>query len=229
VKLKKPLPKAAVLGGIVGAGLLLAAVGWFGLVSPQNKKASDLRTQTASVQQQITDQLAQVAAAKNVTAAPKIRVADVYKLAKAMPSETDMANIVLELNRVAGEAGVALQSIAPMAPDPTGKILITLNVDGDFFTVTDLLYRLRNLVSVRHGALEATGRLFAVDTLSLTPGGSKLTATISLHTYRYVAAAPTSTAPATTPVTPATTDTTTTTTTPAPTPDTGAPSAAGAP
>jgi Pilus assembly protein, PilO len=227
VKLKKPLPKAAVLGGIVGAGLLVAVVGWFGLVAPQGKKAADLRTQTQAVEQQITDQLAQVAAAKNVTVAPKIRVADVYKLAKAMPSQTDMANIVLELNRVAGQAGVTLQSIAPTAPDPTGKILITLNVDGDFFTVTDLLYRLRNLVSVRHGALEATGRLFAVDTLSLTPGGSKLAASISLHTYRYVAAAPVSTVPATTPVTPATTDTTTTTTTPAP--DTGAPSAAGAP
>ena len=238
MKLKRPLPKGAVLGGIVGAGLLVLLVGWFGLVSPQSHKAASLAKQTSAVQQEIATNLAQIAAQKTasaVPAAPQIRVADVYKLAKAMPSNVDMPDILLELDQVAKDAGVQLQAISPGAPDPTGKIALTLSVDGDFFTVTDLLYRLRNFVSVRNGALEASGRLFDVDNLSISPsGGSKISASIALHTYEYVPAAPV--APIA-PIVPASTDTsstststdTTTTTTPSTDTPPSGPSAAGAP
>lgn len=238
MNLKRPLPKGAVIGGIVGAGLLVLLVGWFGLVRPQSHKAASIAKQTAAVQQEIASNLAQIAAEKTaaaVPAAPQIRVADVYKLAKAMPSNVDMPDILLELDQVAKDSGVQLQSISPSPPTPDGKIDLNLSVEGDFFTVTDLLYRLRNFVSVRDGALEASGRLFDVDNLSLSPsGGSKLSASISLHTYQYVPAAPV--APVT-PVAPVSTDTsststdTTTTTTTTPSSDTppSGPSAAGAP
>lgn len=232
MKIPRPLPKAAVVGGIVAAGLLVLALGWFGLIAPQNDKASALNKQTADVQKQIADNLAQLAASKSVAAAPKIRVADVYKLAKAMPSAVDMPDILLELSQVADDAGVDLQNISPNPPAADGTIGLGMSVSGDFFTVTDLLYRLRNLVTVRDGALEATGRLFTVDTISFSPsGGSKIDATIGLHTYTYTGgAAPAATAPAapvatSTDTTSTATDTTTTTT---PTPSSG-PSATGAP
>jgi hypothetical protein len=149
-----------------------------------------------------------------------------------MPSNVDMPDILLELDQVAKDAGVQLQTISPGAPDPTGKIALALTVEGDFFTVTDLLYRLRNFVSVRDGALEASGRLFDVDNLSISPsGGSKVSAAISLHTYQYVPAAPVAPVAPVTP--PASTDTssTSTDTTTIPSPDTppSGPSAAGAP
>jgi Tfp pilus assembly protein PilO len=234
VNLKRPLPKGAVLGGIAGAGLLVMLIGWFGLVRPQSHKAASLVAQTATVQQEIASNLAQIAAQKTASAAPAaptIRVADVYKLAKAMPSDVDMPDILLELDQVTKAAGVSLQTISPAPPDPTGKIALSINVDGDFFTVTDLLYRLRNLVSVRNGALEATGRLFDVDNFSISPSsGSKVSALISLHTYQYIPAAPV--APVA-PVAPASTDTsstsTDTTTAPSPVTPPSGPSAAGAP
>ncbi len=235
MNVKRPLPKGAVIGGIVGAGLVVLLIGWFGLVRPQSHKAASLAKQTTSVQQEIAANLAQIAAQKTasaVPAAPQIRVADVYKLAKAMPSNVDMPDILLELDQVAKDAGVQLQTIAPGAPDATGKIDLALTVQGDFFTVTDLLYRLRNFVSVRDGALQASGRLFDVDNLSISPsGGSKVSASISLHTYQYVPAAPV--APVA-PVTPASTDTSststdTTTTTPSTDTTPSGPSAAGAP
>jgi Tfp pilus assembly protein PilO len=234
MNLKRPLPKGAVIGGIVGAGLLVLLIGWFGLVRPQGHKAASLAKQTASVQQEIAANLAQIAAQKTasaVPAAPQIRVADVYKLAKAMPSNVDMPDILLELDQVTKDAGVELQTISPSPPTPDGKINLNLSVEGDFFTVTDLLYRLRNFVSVRDGALEASGRLFDVDNLSISPsGGSKVAASISLHTYQYVPAAPV--APVA-PVVPASTDTSTTstdtTTTPSPDTPPSGPSSAGAP
>jgi type IV pilus assembly PilO-like protein len=232
VKIPRPLPKAAVIGGIVAAGLFVLALGWFGLIAPENHKAASLNKQTAAVQQQIADNLAQLAASKNVAAAPQIRIADVYKLAKAMPSTTDMPDILIQLDQVAKDSGVQLQDISPSPAtlDPvTGQqsVQVSLSVMGDFYTVTDLLYRLRNFVYVRHGALEASGRLFSIDTVSFAPqNGHQLGANITMHTYVYgggaAAAAPTTT-PAVSTDTTDSTDTTTTTT-----PDTpSGPSAAG--
>jgi Tfp pilus assembly protein PilO len=235
VKLKRPFPKGAVIGGIVAAGLFVGLIGWFVVVRPQSHKAASLATQTADVQTKIASNLAAIAAQKNTTAtaAPKIRVADVYKLAKAMPSAVDMPDILLELDQVANDSGVDLQNISPSPPGPDGTIALSMSVGGDFFTVTDLLYRLRNLVSVRNGALEATGRLFTVDNLSLSPsGGSKIDATISLHTYEYTGAPAATVAPVA-PVVTSTDTTSTSTDSTTTTPSTGTPSsgpsATGAP
>jgi hypothetical protein len=232
MKLKRPFPQGVVVGGIVGAGLFVLLIGWFVVVRPQSHKASSLAAQTASVQSQITSNLAAIAAQKNATAvvAPKIRVADVYKLAKAMPSAVDMPDILLELSQVANDAGVDLQNISPNPPASDGTIGLGMSVSGDFFTVTDLLYRLRNLVSVRNGALEATGRLFSVDTISFSPSGAgKIDATIALHTYTYNGSAAVATpAPAPVATSTDTTSTDTTATTTTDTPSSG-PSATGAP
>jgi hypothetical protein len=148
-----------------------------------------------------------------------------------MPSTTDMPDVLIQLDQVAQDAGVQLQDISPSpaTADPvTGQqsFQVTLSVVGDFYTVTDLLYRLRNFVYVRHGALEASGRLFSIDNVSFAPGdGHQLSANITLHTYVYGAAPGAAAAPVTTP--PATTDTTSTDTTTT-TPDSSSgPSAAG--
>jgi Tfp pilus assembly protein PilO len=220
VKIPRPLPKGAVLGGIVLAGLLVLVLGWMLVVAPQNHKAASLAKETADTQAQITSNLAQIAAAKTAvtaTAAPKIRVADLYKLAKAMPSTTDMPDILLELSQVTKDAGVDLASIAPSTPtaDPASgqqAVQISLSVSGDFFSLTDLLYRLRNFVTVRHGALDATGRLFTIDNVSFAPSGThSLDANVTLHTYIYGGApvAPVAVAPLPTDTSTTTTDSST--------------------
>ena len=223
----KQLPQPALFGLMVAAAAIVLGAGWMLLVSPQRHKVSDLHKQTLAVQQEIADDLARSAAAKSaVSAVPKIRVAPIYKLAKAMPSITDMPDLVLELNQTANAAGVTLTSIAPgdLVAGLTGysTIPITLAVTGDFYSVTDLIYRLRNLVSVRNGTLEANGRLFAINSVNLSPSlGNTVSANINLDTYVYSPATsvPAATAPATTPAT-----TTPTSTTPA-----SGPSAAGGP
>jgi hypothetical protein len=227
VKLKKPLPKWAPLAGIVVAGLLIAFVGWKIVVGPQNTKAADLTAQAADVRQKITAQLAAVAAAKTAAAAPPtqtIRVADVYKLVKAVPNNDDIPDLLIELSQITKDSGVEVQTLSPSPSTGNGTVQVNLGVSGDFFTVSDLLYRLRNLVYVRDGSLEASGRLFSIDSVNLTPSGSKVTAAITLHAYTYVPAAPVTPAAPVAP--PTSTDTTATTTTPS---DSSGPSATGAP
>jgi hypothetical protein len=169
----------------------------------------------------------QVAAAR---AAPKIEVADVYRLAKAMPDRTDMPDLVLELSQLARDTGIRFDSISPQPITPLGSyqvLPISVTFNGNFYNLADFLYRVRSLVSVHGGRLDATGRLFAVDTLTFSESQLKfpqISATLVIDAFVYGTGAP---APAVVPTTPAST-TTATTTTPTEAAPSGA-SATGAP
>jgi type IV pilus assembly protein PilO len=225
VKERKPLPQAAVIGLIVGAVLVVGFAGWFLLVRPQGAKLNDLKRQTADVQLRIDAYNQQVAAARS---APKIEVADVYRLAKAMPDRTDMPDLVLELSQLARDTGIRFDSISPRPATPLGSyqvLPISVTFNGNFYNLADFLYRLRSLVTVHAGRLDATGRLFAVDTLTFNESPLKfpqIQASLVIDAFVYGAGTP---APA---VLPTTSTTTTTTTTPTETAPTGA-SATGAP
>src|SRR5207253_9424267 len=67
-------------------------------------------------------------------------------------------------------------------------IPITVEFQGNFYELSDFLYRLRNLVDVRHGALDASGRLFAVDTISFAqapppPGFPEISASLVIDAF----------------------------------------------
>jgi Tfp pilus assembly protein PilO len=233
---RKKLPESAQIGIAVAASLVVALAGYFVLVKPQKGKAADLSTQIAAQETQIADARAVLAKSKH---AQKIRVADFFRLTKAMPDQPDEAGIVLELTNVARQSGIAFESISPQGSTPLSGyqvVPIDLVFDGNFFQLTDFLFRLRNLVDVRRGALAANGRLFTVDNIQFDEGELKfpqIKATLTVDAYIYgtgatvsappQTAAPASAAPGTTTqatttaatTTPAaTTPTVTTTTTP---------------
>jgi type IV pilus assembly protein PilO len=162
----KQLSPPAIIGIVVGAVLFVGFLGWFALVRPQGGKLEDLKAQTAEAQQKIDSYNQQVAAARS---APKIEVADVYRLAKAMPDRTDMPDVVLELSQLARDTGIRFDSISPQPTALIGSytvLPIAVTFNGNFYNLADFLYRLRSLVSVHGGRLDATGRLFSVDTLT---------------------------------------------------------------
>jgi len=181
------MPKGIVLGLIVVGALLVAFVGYSVLVKPQKAKALALQKQTAEKQATLDQYRSEAASAKS-NVAPKIRVADVYRLARAMPATEDMPDILIELDDVARSAGIQLDSISPStasAGNGFQSVPITLSFNADYYSVTDFLYRLRTLVAVRHGQLEASGRLFSIDTVSLSPSGTKLSVSLKVETYIY--------------------------------------------
>jgi type IV pilus assembly protein PilO len=232
VKERKALSPAAQIAAIIGGVLVVGFAGWFLLVHPQGGKLNNLKRQAEDAQQKIDAYEQQVAAARS---APKIEVADVYRLAKAMPDKTDMPDLVLELSQLARDTGIRFDSISPQAPAPVGSyqvLPISVTFNGNFYNLADFLYRLRSLVTVHAGRLDATGRLFAVDTLSFNESPLKFpqiqaSLVIDAFVYGAGAPAPAATTTATTTST-STTTTTTTATTSTETAPTGA-SATGAP
>jgi type IV pilus assembly protein PilO len=212
IKRVKSLPPGALIGIIVGAVLVFGLAGWFLLVRPQGAKVTSLKAQATEVKAKIDAYHQQVAA---VRAAPKIEVADVYRLAKAMPDRLDMPDLLLELSQLARDTGIRFDSISPQAVAPIGSyavVPISVMFQGNFYNLADFLYRLRSLVSVHAGSLDATGRLFSVDTLTFNESTLKfpqIQATLVIDAFVYGSGVP---AQAPIPTTPTTTTTTTTTT-----------------
>ncbi|MFL5963819.1 MAG: hypothetical protein ACJ757_13100 [Gaiellaceae bacterium] len=222
--------------GAIGLGLLLLAVaGYVGIVSPQGAKAAKVQQQADAVQAQIYRRRIELRAALHP---PTIQTADLFQLARAMPDRPDMPGIILTLSDLARSAGITFDLIepstsrdAPSTSYETDRIHLLFN--GDFYGLSDFLYRLRNLVSVHSGRLDASGRLFNVDTLTFNVpanGFPQISAELFVNAYVYGASAPAAAAAPTTTDTTATdttsTDTTATTTTT--TPSTGTLPPAGA-
>jgi type IV pilus assembly protein PilO len=214
----KGLPLRAQIALVVVGGVLVLALGWLVLLGPKQRHISDLRSQAAAVQAQINEDVARAGDARRSPGRTTIKTADVYKLNEAMPSETDMPDLLLELDQTAKASGVSIDSLGfgPPAPSTDGtysSIQISVQAKGNFYTLTDFLYRLRNLVYVSNGALQANGRIFSVGVFAVTPAQKSLSAQITLDTYLYgspgagATAAPgalgtTTTTPATTTPTP---------------------------
>lgn len=228
----------ALTAGIGGAVVLVIALaGWMLLISPQRSSAAAIATQVADVQAQIVQARVAAKAAENTE---PVRTADLFRLTKAMPSNPDIAGVLLELSKTAAEAGIVFEQITPSGAVAVGSfraLPIEVVFTGDFYTLSDFLYRLRNLVSVQDGRLHATGMLFSVDKITFSEAETKfphIKALLSVSALLYGTAGEPAPGAAATPTDSTNTDTAQNdtgtapaTTEPPPLPDSG--TAAGAP
>ena len=177
---------------LVAAGLALAiALAGAGLlVLPQ-------RDQARALDREIATARAKVAAAGDFarTYHPEaLDSADLFRLAKAMPSTAGMPELLLQLERQAGSAGVTLDSVEPRDPVAHGSyhaVPIDLTLHGSFYSLSDFLLRLRSSVRVRGSALDVGGRLYAIDRLALAAPArdGSLKATLRVSAFAFDGAA----------------------------------------
>lgn len=192
------------LGLVVGVLILICAIGvYFMMVSPKKSEAARLDEEIVVAQAELRDALAATAAQDDTQ---PIAVADIFRLSTAMPGAPDMPGILLELSRIAEETGIRFKSITPSLAVTVGAyqaVPIDVAFDGSFYALSDFLFRLRTLVTVRRGELHATGRLFSVASVDFAEadgGFPLLAASLKLNAYVYgVNAAPSSVPPAETP------------------------------
>lgn len=162
--MKKQMPLWPVIAGVL---VIVALVAYFVLIRPKRAEAGRLADQIAQLE---TDVQAAKLAARPSEAGTRLKVADLFELAKAMPDRDDMPGIILELGSIADAAGVSFKSIAPQTPvqgEGYRSIPISLKFEGNYYDLVDFLFRLRNLVSVDEGELSSSGRFFTLDTLDM--------------------------------------------------------------
>jgi hypothetical protein len=176
---------------------------WFLVVAPQRSKATDLKAQLAASQDELAQKrLALVKPSANVTVKPS----DLYRLTKALPNETDMSGILLDVDRLAQSRSLKFTSITPggtaLGTGYTQQPLAVV-VQGRFGNVSAFLGDLRSLVTVRRGRLDARGRLYTISKVDVTAPDSPKTfpfvkASVTLNAYSFSATSPTPAVPTTT-------------------------------
>jgi hypothetical protein len=188
------------LGAIVAVLVLAyAAAGWFLLVSPKRAEAGRLNGEIAAATSELA--AARAAAAVVPDDTQPIAVADVFRLATAIPSTPDMPGILLELSRIAEETGIRFRSITPQEAVPVASyysVPIDIALDGSFYALSDFLFRLRTLVTVRRGVLHASGRLFSVSSVDFSEsneGFPTLAASLKLNAFVFGTSVPPTGAP----------------------------------
>lgn len=184
------------IGAIAAGGLLVFIAIWFLLVSPQRAKANEVSVTLISTQAELTQRkLDLVTPSANITVKPS----DLYRLTKALPNDTNMSGILLDVNRIAAKNKLTFQSIAP-APQVlgTGYLQTPLDVvvQGRFSKISSFLADLRTLVTVRRKRLDARGRLYSVSAVNITAPDNPATfpivkAAVKLNAYSFSAPVPT--------------------------------------
>ena len=173
----------------VGVVLVYGAAAWFLYVSPKRAEATRLEDEVVAAELQLIE--AEAGADRPQGAG--VPVADVLRLAKAMPHAADQAGIVLELSRLAQATGVTLRTVTPQASVVTAggatAVPVVVTVGGGYFHIARFLRSTRRLVTLKGGKLRATGRLLTVENIelaeSLGEGFPQLDATITLNAYVY--------------------------------------------
>ena len=183
------LSPRAVIALAVGAVLLYSLAVWFLVVAPKRAEATGLAADVAAAE-------IRLAGAQATASRPQrggVAVADVFRLVKAMPASADQPGLVLELDRLARSSRVTLGSITPQEPvlgeGGATMIPVAVVVGGSYREITRFLALARKLVTVRHGKLRATGRLFSVQSVELSEsnasGFPRLDGTITLNASVY--------------------------------------------
>jgi Tfp pilus assembly protein PilO len=165
-----PRAQTALVGGAL---LLVAVLGYFVMIAPKRSTASDLKKQTAEVQAQISRN----SSTGFTQALPAVRAAKIFRLTKAMPNQVEMPNIIIQLSLLAQQSGIAFDQVSPGVTnsvagavgssttdltDPFAAEPIEVTFTGSFYDLLAFLQRVRNLVRVENGRLDATGRLFDI-------------------------------------------------------------------
>lgn len=189
--MKKQISPVAVAAVAI---LIVAVVGYLALVKPKQAEAQELETRVAQLETEVElERIRQREASEpaNADAEDVVRVADLVRLAKAMPEDPDAAGILVELDAIAAAAGVEFLSIQPLEPLDNGGFVrqpIQVTFAGSYFDLNELLFELRSLVRVREGKLQATGRLFTLDQFDIRESGDgfpDVEALLTLSAYRY--------------------------------------------
>jgi type IV pilus assembly protein PilO len=175
---------------LVVVGLVAtAAAAYLFLIGPKRTSSSQVAQQVQATQTQIDSLRARAAAAPQVQPSAAVDAAELFRLVKAMPEQTDMADVLLELNRLATDTGIVFDSITPGAETSGNGFRtqpIQLTFSGNFYELSDFLFRVRSLVAVHDGDLTARGRLYNVSSISFVEGADsfpQLTATLTVNAY----------------------------------------------
>jgi len=225
----KKLGSTGTLAVTIAVVLLVVGIGWFGFVSPQRAKSSDLDAKNAAAESQLASAQHVLSAASTKSSLAALRSAE-----RALPDTPQMSQLLRQLSTLATQSQAELDSVTPSAPVAAtagGEVQpLTVTLKGKYFALQHFMQLLRKSADIKKGKITGTGRLYSVDSIQFgaagpssatgsgSSGPSGVTATVAMNAFLY----------ASPPATAASTAATTTTGSSSSSTDASATSAAGA-
>lgn len=204
---------------VLVAVLAAALVGafWFTVLKPKQAEATKLDAQIAQQQSDLQKARAATAAGRTAKAQYERDYAAMTRLGKAVPVDDGVASLVYELEHAAQGAKVDFRALssggAPGAPTPSAgtaaaattatatvgvsELPFSLTFDGGYFQMQRFLERVQRLVRLQGKDLAVTGRLLALEGVSLAAGRDgfpDVKATVTAKAYTLPAATASGTA-----------------------------------
>lgn len=188
---------------------------WLLVISPKRAQATKLQSQINNVQSQLSSVRAQLAQGQAARAQFASSYTTLVRLGQAVPTDDNTPSLIYELQSAAQKSHIAFQSLTFNAgqggtgspsPSPSGSAAssstlppgvtigsagfpvepFTFTFGGSFFNLADFLGRLQSFVTATNKKVSVSGRLMALNAITLAPntsGLSEITATINATTY----------------------------------------------
>jgi Tfp pilus assembly protein PilO len=189
--------------------LLVIAVVWLVVVSPERKQAASLNAQVSAASAQLAAANSQVATARSAQAQYAAAYASIVRLGKAVPPSQEVPSLIYQIAQATHQKNVEFSSItsgltgtsptasAAAAAAPAGftQLPFTFTFGGSFDDLYHLFQQLDRYTVVTHsGVLLVNGRLLTIQSVKLSPevsGGpaaakgssGRLTGTITATAY----------------------------------------------
>ena len=157
---------------LIGLGVVVVVVAWYLLIiGPKKDDAAEKNAQYQTEKKSYDESLARVQRMDEEQVAAKQASADLLKLNKLVPSDSQVPSMIVEMQSTADLAGIKFMKIVPdtaVAGVAGGTIVpFELNFQGEYYDVTDFLYRVENFARMEGTNVNVTGRLISVVTLEL--------------------------------------------------------------
>lgn len=144
----------------------IVAVAWFFLISPVRSDIADTETSINEQQARLDQARSKLATAQSTRAEGKRNQARLLELAKMVPLNVQVPSLLVQIQDLADQSGIAFTSVSPAAPTQAGEfemIPLQLQFTGSFFDLSDFTYRVEQLVA-------GPGRLMAIKSIQLKLG-----------------------------------------------------------
>jgi Tfp pilus assembly protein PilO len=192
---------------VLGA-LAVLAVAWMLVVSPEKKRAAEVRAKAQSAQAELSVARTKLSEAQDAQQRYAAAYSSIVSLGQAVPAESEVSSLIYELDHAtsndkvnfeaitAGGAGSSSSASAPASATTeasTGfrQLPFTFSFAGSYEQLYKLMGRLQGFtVSKPDGSVTVDGRLLSIGGLTLTSGtasgskgSSELKATVSATAY----------------------------------------------
>lgn len=185
---------------IVIAAVAVLGAAYMLVLSPEQKKASQVQAKVESARSELSSARTKLAEAQAAQQRYSAAYSSIVSLGQAVPAQSEVPSLVYELDHASSKDSVNFESIASSSSSSGSsssttaatsggfqQLPFTFSFAGSFEQLYKLVGRLQGFtVSDPDGSVAVNGRLMSIQSLQLQSGsehGNRLTATVTATAY----------------------------------------------